>query len=419
MTNPPENSRTVEQTDSRETTRFFAIDPEKLQNPFPDMTYFREHKPVFWYEPMQMWFIFRFDDVDALFRDHRMSSERMPYFFSSVPSHKLEGLRWMLEYCDRWLINRDGEDHKRIRRLLHAGLTPRVVQALRTSMQQTTDTLLDRVQGQSRFDAAQDLAYPLSLTIISDLLGVQDEERASLTRWADDLSAFFNEFPVTEQACDAASRTLHEMVEHLQRQIGERRKRPSHDYLGELVRVEDEGRMLDDIDIIANGILLLVAGHLPARALTGHAVYLLLTHPDQLHLMRQEPSLVPQAVEESVRIEPSNPLIARIAAEDIELRGQHIKKGQFVQLCIASANRDPAHCADGDRFDITRQPAKILSFGTGPHFCLGALLAQQQTEVAIESLFRRFLSVTRDPDRPPQWMRTAMFRGTTSLPLMI
>jgi cytochrome P450 len=362
----------TQQIDERETTRFFMIDPEKLENPFPDWRYFREHRPIFWYEPLQMWFFFHSDDVDALFRDHRLSSKRMEYFFSTVPAAKLERLQWIVEYCDRWLINRDGDDHRRIRRLLHTGFTPHVIESLRTSMQRTTDSLLDRVQGTGRIDAAQDLAYPLSLTIISDLMGVAAEERANLTRWADDLSAFFNDIPVTEHACDAVIQTLHEMVDHLRREIAERRAHSHKDYLGELVRVEDEGHVLDDLDIIANAILLLVAGHLPPRALIGHAIYLLLTHPDQLARLRADPPLLPQAVEEALRFEPSNPLIARIAAEDFEWHGHSIKKGQFLQLCLASANRDNKHYLDGDRFDITRKPTKILSFGSGPHFCLGA-----------------------------------------------
>ena len=408
-----------QQTDERETTRFFAVDPAKLQDPFPDMAYFRRQKPVFWYEPMQMWFVFRFEDVDVLFRDSRLSSKRMPYFFSTVPPHKLEGLRWMLEYCDRWLVNRDGEDHKRLRRLFHAGLTPRIVTSLRDAMQRTTETLLDKVASEGRMDAAQHLAYPLSLMIISDLLGVREDKRERLTRWDDDLSAFFNVFPVTEQACDAVSRTLDEMVAHLRQEIAERRARPHHDYLGELVRVEDEGHVLDDLDIIANGILLLAAGHLPARALTGHAIYLLLTHPEQRERLRAEPSLLSQAVEESARFEPSNPLVARIADDDFELQGHRVRKGQFVQLCVASANRDSQRFSDGDRFDIARPPSKILSFGAGPHFCLGALLAQQQAEIAVETLFRRFPKAALDTERSPQWMRTAMFRGPTSLPLTI
>ncbi len=404
---------------SEKAAGFFMVDPEKLENPFPDFQYFREHNPVFWYEPLQMWFIFHFDDVDTLFRDHRLTSKRMPYFLNTVPAGKLDKLSWIVEYCDRWLINRDGEDHRRIRRLFHTGLTPRVIESLRTSMQQTTDVLLDRVGKARRMDAAQDLAYPLSLTIISDLMGLQPEQRANMVRWADDLSAFFNDIPVTEQACDSVGHTLQEMVDHLRREIAERRARPHEDYLGQLVQVEDEGHVLDDLDIIANSILLLVAGHLPPRAHICHAIYLLLIHPEQLERLQADASLVPQAVEEALRFEPSNPLVARIAAEDFEWRGHSIKKGQFIQLCLASANRDTQHYPNGDRFDITRKPGKILSYGTGPHYCLGALLAQQQAEIAVATLFRRFQKPRLDPERLPQWTRTAMYRGATSLPLIL
>jgi cytochrome P450 len=400
-----------------ETTRFFMVDADKLQDPFPDFAYFREQKPVFWYEPMRMWFVFRFDDVDALLRDHRLSSKRMPYFFSTVPPEKLEGLRWIVEYCDRWLVNRDGEDHRTVRKLFHAGFTPRVIGALRQSMQRSAEALLDRVEPAGRMDGAQQLAYPLSLTIISDLIGVGDEERANLTRWADDLSAFFNDVPVTTQACDAVSGTLREMVDHLRREIAERRARPHDDYLGQLVRVEDEGHMLDDTDIIANAILLLAAGHIPARAAIGHALSLILSHRDQLELLRADPALLSPAVEEVLRFEPSTPLLVRIAAEDLDWNGHTFRKGQFVQLCVASANRDRRHFPDGDRFNITRAPGKLLTFASGPHFCLGALLAQQQTEVAVEAVIRRFPGIALDPAQPSRWIRTPMYRGPVSLPL--
>ncbi len=169
---------------------------------------------------------------------------------------------------------------------------------------------------------------------------------------------------------------------------------------------------------MANAMLLLLAGHVAPRNLIGNVVYLLLKHPDQLAKLREDPSLMRNVLEETLRFEPPVTLIPRIALEDIELRDSTILAGQIVQLSIASANRDEARSPDPDRFDVTREPGRTLSFGHGPHGCLGALLALEEARISLETLFRRIPDVKLDESRDIVWYRNAANRGPQVLPLV-
>jgi cytochrome P450 len=174
---------------------------------------------------------------------------------------------------------------------------------------------------------------------------------------------------------------------------------------------------LTDDEIIANGMLLLLAGHVAVRNLIGNAIYLLLTHPDELTKLQANPALMHNVIQETLRYEPPVTLIPRIALEDVDVHGNIIRQGQLVQLSIASANRDGAHFPDAGRFDISRSPGKHVSFGMGPHGCLGASLAREQASIALTALFQRLPSLRLDASQPIQWYHNAGNRGPLTLPL--
>ena len=172
-------------------------------------------------------------------------------------------------------------------------------------------------------------------------------------------------------------------------------------------------------EIIANAMLLLLAGHEAVRNLIGNAIYLLLTRPEESAKLRANPTLLHNVIEETLRYEPPVTLIPRVALEDVDVHGNAIRQGQLVQLSIASANRDSAHFPDAERFDISRSPGNHLSFGTGPHGCLGASLAREQASIALTTLFQRFPTLRLDASRPLQWYRNAGNHGPTTLPLVL
>ena len=209
------------------------------------------------------------------------------------------------------------------------------------------------------------------------------------------------------------------MIGYVGELLAERRREPRDDFLGAQANADAEE--ISEEEIVANAmllLLLLLAGHVAPRNLIGNAVYLLLKHSDQLAKLREDPSLMRNVLEETLRFEPPVTLIPRIALEDFDLRGNRIRAGQIVQLSIASANRDEARFPDPDRFDVTREPGRTLSFGHGPHGCLGALLALEETGISLETLFRRMPDAKLAESRDIVWYRNAANRGPEVLALV-
>jgi len=208
------------------------------------------------------------------------------------------------------------------------------------------------------------------------------------------------------------------MASYTRSLLAERRREPRDDFLGVLANAQATQGGITDDEIVGNTMLLLLAGHVAVRNLIGNVVWLLLTHPDQRSILEGTPTLLPNAIEETLRVEPPVTLIPRIALEDFEYQGNATRRGQIVQLSIASANRDAAHFTDPDRFDVRRTPGQILSFGYGPHGCLGGHLAREETRIALEVLFARMPAMRLDETRQIEWYRNAGNRGPITLPVV-
>jgi cytochrome P450 len=412
----PRGDHVTERVDAREADGFFLNDPQKLDDPFPDLAYFRENRPVFYYEPLNEWFVFGYDDVASLFSDPRLSADRMKGFVDAAPEEVREDLRRVAPYLEMFVLMNDEPDHTRIRMFLHLGFNAEAIRDLKEKIQQLVDELLDRVRDRGHMDASGDFGFLLPAYVLSDFMGFPKEDRHRVLQWSLDFIGFFNVIPITVETTRPMVRSASEMIDYTKALLAERRAKPTDDFLGTLANAQT-AEITED-EIVANAMLLLLAGHVAPRNLIGNVIYLLLTHPDQLAKLRAGPELLRNAIEETLRYEPPITLIPRIALEDFELNGNTIRQGQIVQLSIASANRDAARFPDPDRFDITRHPGRILSFGHGPHGCLGAPLAMQEAQIALETLFRRMPDLRLDESREIQWYRNAANRGPESLPLV-
>jgi cytochrome P450 len=402
--------------DPREGDEFFLSVPAKLDDPFPDLKYFREHRPVFFYPPLNAWFVFSYDAVHALFHEPRLSADRMKGFVDAAPAEVRADLRAFAPYVERWMLMRDGADHARVRSHMQFGLTPAVVKGLAGPIRKAADDLLDKAQARTpgRLDACGEYAFLLPAYVLSDLFGVPEADRGRIVNWSVSFIDFFNIVPITADTATRFVRSGTEMVEYTRRLLDARRGRPGGDFLGAILAHAGGGGLSDD-EIAGNVMLLLLAGHVAVRNLVGNAVHLLLTHPAQLARLRADPSLIPNAVEETLRYESPVALIPRVAAEDFDWNGSAFRKGQVVQLSLASANRDAAHFPDPDRFDVTREPGKHLAFGTGVHGCFGAALAREVARAALEVLLPRAPGLRLDLARPPVWYRNAANRGPINL----
>ncbi len=308
----------------------------------------------------------------------------------------------------------DPPDHTRLRTLVQKAFTPRVVERLRPRIEALVKEALDEAEARGSMDLVADLAYPLPVTVIAELLGVPVEDRSAFRRWSDALVGALDPVALTDRrsAVLAARDALHA---YLERVVAERRAAPRDDLISRLVEAEEQGDRLSGPELLAMGVLLLVAGHETTVNLIGNGINALLAHPDQLARLRDEPELIEPAVEELLRYDSPVQLTGRVALEELELGGRRVEPGQMLMLLLGAANRDPRVFAEPERLDLGRDPNPHLAFGRGIHFCLGAPLARLEGQIAIRELVRRFptLRLAGTPERRP----TVTLRGFASLPL--
>ena len=360
------------------------------------------------------WFLTRYADCNGFLRDQRFGRDlhnRLPedllaYWPKPPQSEQL---------LERHLLGVDPPDHTRMRGLVHKAFTPRAIQNLQERAQEVADRLLDEVAGAGELDLIEHYAFPIPITMISEMLGVPAADRDLFRGWVQQL--FFS-------AADEAARMAAGMafIQYMQARIAERRDEPREDILSGLVHASEDGDQLNPQELLSMVFLLLTAGYETTVHLIGTGIYLLLTHPEQLDLFRAEmddnAALVQSGLEEIVRFGgPASGGFMRWAWEDVEIGGQLIRHGDAVTALLHAANRDPAAFPDPDRFDITRNPNKHLGFGAGVHYCLGAPLARMEGSIAIPTLLRRLpdLRLAVAPDAVA-WRTTGLY-GLQALPV--
>jgi cytochrome P450 len=311
----------------------------------------------------------------------------------------------------------DPPDHTRLRRLVTKAFTPRTVERLRPRVQALVDELLDAVVPTGSIELVEDLAYPLPVQIISEMLGVPPEDHERFKGWSRDLARGLDpDFILPPEVLEQRKQAVEAFSEYFLELIAERRRDPQDDLLSALVAAEDEGDRLTEPELLSTCTLLLVAGHETTVNLIANGTLALLRHPDQLQRLRDDPSVSRSAVEELLRYDPPVQMTGRIALEDIELDGATLEAGKFGLLLLASANRDPAAFPDPDRLDLGRTDNHHLAFGFGAHFCLGAPLARLEGEIALTTLVRRCPDLAVATDQP-RYKENLILRGLEALPV--
>jgi pimeloyl-[acyl-carrier protein] synthase len=290
-----------------------------------------------------------------------------------------------------------------------------VVERLRQRIQELVDTLLDRVARAGTMDVMADLAYPLPVLVIADMLRIPREDCDQLKAWSFELNASFD--PMLPLGMfERLNEVVRNMNEYFSSLVTARRRQPDDDLLTALIDARDQGDRLNDKELLATCIFLFWAGHETTVNLLGNGVLTLLRHPSELERLRDTPSLVPGAVEEMLRFESPVQLAYRMALMDLDLGGRSIRRGQQVVLAIGAANRDPAQFRDPERFDIARSDVHHVAFGHGIHYCLGAALARAQGQIAIGELLRRCKGL-RLSTATLEWNDNILLRGLKALPV--
>jgi cytochrome P450 len=365
-----------------------------------------------------IWFVTRYDDVVALLTDNERFVLDPALMFTPEELAVREAAGSVPQLDPRVntnLLALDGDDHRRLRRLVTKAFTPRMVEAQRPRIQEIADELIDRVADRGRMELVDDFAFPLPITVIAELLGIPVEDQARFREW----SGTFVTPALTPELLEQAERHTEEFIAYLDALFARRRAAPADDLVSALVRAEDEGDHLSENELYSMVVLLIVAGHETTVSLITNAVHALLSHPEQLAALQAEPVLLATAVEELLRFDsPVERTITRWAAADVELGGRTIARGDLVIAVVGSANRDETQFPHASELDLKRADNKHVGFGRGPHYCLGAPLARVETEIALETLLRRLpnlrLAITAED---LYWRPIPLFRSLASLPV--
>jgi cytochrome P450 len=390
--------------------RFDPFLPEIHEDPYPYYARLREEDPIHWGMPFLAsasgaWYVSRYSDVSRILKDgtyvKNLASVYPPEALPQVP----EQIRFYVEMSRHAILLNDPPDHTRLRKLVSQAFTPRIIEGLHPTISSVATSVLDEAQpaeGRARqLDLIGDYAFPVTLRVIAEMIGVSAENRDLLWRWSRVLIRTLDLAPSLEVFIEA-EQIAREVFAFFQALIDERRAHPSDDLLSHLIAAHDQQDKLTEEELIVMCTLLLIAGFDTTVNLIGNGMLALLEHNDQLEALLAEPALMTSAVEEFLRYEPSTQKALRYSTTETCAHGRRIGRGDAVIVLLGSANRDSAEFPDPDRLNIARRDNRHLGFGAGIHVCLGAPLARLEGRIAIQALLDRYPHMRLVPGKP-EW----------------
>jgi cytochrome P450 len=414
-------------------------------DPYPFYEQLREHDPVHWDEELGFWVFTRYSDIDSLYTDERFSrAQGLMRGFERLSESERQLVQPVYHSFSKTVFYADPPYHTHLRGLMNHAFTPRRVERLRPKIQRIVNGLLDAAQRKhGTVDVIRDLAYPLPVMVIAELLGLPASDRERFKEWSDDLFAILGTVRQKPLALlERAVQSLHEMTDYVRDLSQKRRESPRDDLLtallsvteeddlicphphisssphtaGDGIRMRDTSSTLSGEELVSNINILLSTGHETTTHLIGNGILALLQHPDQMQKLQAQPSLLSHAIEEMLRYDNPVQITYRAALEAAEIQGRQIRQGDLVNSIVGSANRDPRRFSNPDRFDITRDEGRHLGFGLGIHFCIGAPLVRLEAEIVFETILRRFPNICLATDTL-EWQEHPIFRGLKSLPV--
>jgi cytochrome P450 len=392
---------------------FHLLDPEVLANPYPLYHRLRSEDPVHWDPFLHAWVVTRYEDVITVFQ--RFLADRTPTP-EQLKTLGLAELTPLAEVMVHQMLFLDPPMHGRIRGLASKAFTARRVEALRTHIQEITNSLLDAVQDKGQMDIIADLAYPLPAIVTAEMLGVPTSDWQQLTAWSADFAQVLGNFQHNPDRAKQVIQSLNEMCAYFRAAVAEHRQHPREGLVSAFIAVEQDGDRLTEAEIVANCIVTMVGGQETTTNLIGNGILSLLRHRDQWEKLKADLTLIPSAVEELLRYESPSQHTARLAPEDVTLGGKLIRKRQAVIAVMGAANRDPERFTEPDKLDIARQDNRHLAFAWASHFCFGAALARIEGQTAFETLLRRMPDMALT-EEPLHWRENLGLRGLTALPV--
>jgi cytochrome P450 len=393
--------------------------PNFRYDPYPFYAGMRRETPVFkTHIPgfgRDAWVVTRYDDIVAALKNPALSSDMMR-------GRSVGGWgRWVpraFRILAKTMVTMDDPDHARLRNLVHKGFTPSMVDRMAGRVQEIADELLARLEGKEKVDLLHDFALPLPMIVISEMLGVPENQRAKFRRF---MLHLLDGPPPSFWRLISGMRNNIRMISYLDGLINLRRREPDNGLITALVAAEQSGDRLTQDELVGMVFLLLLAGHETTVNLLGNGVLALMDDRAQLDKLRAHPNLIKTAIEELLRY--TNPVqhsIIRTATADLEIAGIKIAAGDRVVLMLAAGNRDEAVFPNAESLDIAREPNRHLGFGLGIHFCLGAPLARMEGSIALNALLQKYPDITLAiPRDKVKWRPNSLLRGLAELPVRL
>lgn len=387
--------------------------PQGREDPYPIYAQLREGAPVL-KTPFGGWMVMRYDAVDRVLRS---SAFRTPRGYRDAndpagpPRFSPDGLLTL--HRRNWVLFQSGEAHTRIRKLIMKVFTPRAVRALTPRIEGLAAELVKPAVERGAMEVIAELAYPLPATVICELLGIPAEDRDRNRKWAAATAITIDMQLATDTQLQEAEVAMTEWDAYIRELLAKRRKQPGGALLDDLLAVEEDGAGLTEDEIAANATFLFLAGHETTTNLIGNGLYALLRHPDQLAKLSANPGLIENAIEELLRFDPPVQFAPRVALEPIELEGTQLAAEIPLVVALGAANRDPRRYERPDELDVARAEPKPLSFGGGPHFCVGAALARLEGKAAFSALLSSTKGIAL-ADKPA-WRPSFALRGLEAL----
>jgi cytochrome P450 len=404
----------------QEVDALYQLRQDLVDDPYPLLHRLRGEAPVLIRE--QIATITKYEDIETVLREAKLfsagryDSPRVKAIAEGMPPEARSTFERVVAYQKLWMSAFDPPQHTRLRMIVHKVFTPRRVAEMRPRIEEITDRIVEEIRGRDEIEIVHDFAYGLPLYVIASMLGAPAEDWPNIRRWSSALATFQG----TKYANHAeVARALDEFQAYVHGLVEERRKTEHTDLLAALLAAEVEGDRLSTQELEAMFVLLLFAGHETTTNLISNGLYRLITHPDQLELLKSDPSLVVKAVEELLRYDTNVSMIDRVAADDIELSGTLVPKGTAVFAWISAANRDPDRFPNPDRLDINRPDNRHLGFSIGPHYCLGQALARMEAQTAIGTFVKEFPDYQLVPGQELHWRKNLQQRRINSVPVTL
>ena len=366
---------------------------ELFGNPFPYYAKMRRESPVFYDAEQQSWMVFHYEDVKRVFADWQTFSSKIPH-----PPEQTD-LTQSLNYTDP-------PKHQSLRSLVAKVFTARRVEELAPRIIQITHELIDRVHGQERMDFIHDLAIPLPVIVIAEILGIPVADRDDFKRWSDEIVV-----------CNPVA--LEAMADYFRHLLEQRRLNPGMDLISDLIAAHEAGEILTAQELVDFCMVLLIAGNETTTNLLGNAILCFNEYPEAFERLKSEPQLLSPAIDEVLRYRSSVQGTERFTKVETQLGGHTIPAGQMVLAWIGSANRDQAQFDRPDEFVVDRTPNPHLSFGNGIHFCLGAPLARLESEIVLSAVLKRLPNLRIDPNATLEFIPSMGVHGVKFLPVLL